>query len=172
MAWVRQFPHAMASYIDDGQEDNPYIYHPKKMQPSFVSPRSLALASGVVEQRANFDSDALISALKGTIGESAARDMEAFIAYQDQLPTWDNIINAPKTATVPETAGACAVLVFGAIAKVDKVTITPFMNYLSRFEPEWQAAFAINIARNPSKQVIAFSSSAFADWCQKNQDIL
>lgn len=172
MAWVRQFPHAMASYLDADQGDNPYIYQPKKMQPSFVSPRSLALASGIVAKRDMFGADALIASLKGTIGEAAARDMEAFITYQDQLPTWDNIIESPTTATVPDTAGACAVLIFGAISKVDKATITPFMKYLNRFEAEWQAAFAINIAKNPTKQAVVLSNSAFADWCQQNQDLL
>ena len=63
-------------------------------------------------------------------------------------------------------------MVFGAISKVEKDTITPFMQYLERFEPEWQAVFAINIAKTPSKQAIAFSCKAFADWVAKNQDLL
>jgi hypothetical protein len=53
-----------------------------------------------------------------------------------------------------------------------KESIAPFMVYLERFEPEWQAVFAINIAKAPSKQSIAFSSKAFADWVAKNQDLL
>jgi hypothetical protein len=162
----------MASYLDDGQDENPYIYHPKKMQPAFVSPRSLALASRIVAKRDQFNSDALIAGLKGTIGEAAARDMEAFLAYQDQLPTWDNIISAPKTATVPTTAGACAVLVFGAISKVTKETISPFMQYLERFEAEWQATFCISISKHPTKQTVAIGSPQFIKWCSDNQDIL
>ena len=81
-------------------------------------------------------------------------------------------IKNPKDTTVPESGGACAVLVFGAIAKVTKDTIDPFMKYLERFEPEWQACFAINVAKSPTKQSIAFSSSAFADWVAKNEDLL
>jgi hypothetical protein len=46
------------------------------------------------------------------------------------------------------------------------------MEYLQRFSPEWQAVFAINIAKTPSKQAIAFSCKAFADWVAKNQDLL
>jgi hypothetical protein len=46
------------------------------------------------------------------------------------------------------------------------------MTYLERFEPEWQACFAINIAKSPTKQSIAFSSAKFADWVQKNEDLL
>jgi hypothetical protein len=63
-------------------------------------------------------------------------------------------------------------VVFGAITKVDKDTITPFMQYLERFEPEWQAAFAINIAKSATKQKVAFSCKAFSDWVAKNEDLL
>lgn len=171
LAWVRQFPHALASYTD-GDNDNPYIYNPRKQQAAYVSPRSLAIASNVVKERDKNDTDATIAALKGAIGEAAARDMEAFIAYQDQLPAWDTIVSNPTNATVPTSAGACAVLVFGAIAKIDRQSMTPFMKYLERFESEWQAAFAINVAKNPTKQSVAFSCAAFADWVQKNEDLL
>ena len=172
MAWVRQFPQALSSYLESGQHDNPYIYNPKAMQKSYVSPRSLSRASNIVRNRDKVSANALTAALSGTIGEAAARDMQAYIAYQDQLPTWENIIANPKTAPVPTSAGASAVLIFGAIAKVARETMQPFMAYLDRFEPEWQACFAINIAKNPSKQAIAFSSSAFANWVQANEDLL
>jgi len=46
------------------------------------------------------------------------------------------------------------------------------MKYMDRFEPEWQAAFAINVAKNTTKQAIAFSSKAFSDWVRKNSDLL
>ena len=172
LAWVSRFPHALASYTDPGQGDNPYIYNPRKAQTAFVSPRSLATASNIVRTRKDNDSDAVIAALSGAIGESAARDMQAYIDFADQLPTWEATISKPNDTPVPTSPGACAIVVFGAIAKIDKNSITPFMKYLERFEPEWQAAFAINIAKTPSKQAIAFSCKAFADWVAKNQDLL
>lgn len=171
MAWVQQFPQAMASYTD-GDKDNPYIYNPRAVQTAYVSPRSLAIASNLVKTRGIVGADSTIAALKGAIGESAARDMQAFVDYQDQLPSWDSITASPASALVPTSAGACAVLVFGAISKVDKQSITPFMKYLERFEAEWQACFAINISKNPTKQAIAFSSQAFAKWVGDNEDIL
>ena len=78
----------------------------------------------------------------------------------------------PKTALVPDSAGASAIIVFGAISKVDKQSMPKFMEYIERFAPEWQACFAINIAKSTTKQQIAFSSSKFADWVQKNEDLL
>ena len=172
LAWVNRFPHAMASYTDAGQGDNPYIFNPKRAQVAFVSPRSLATASNIVSTRKHNDSDAVIAALSGAIGEAAARDMQAYIEFSDQLPTWDETIKEPKTTKVPTSPGACAIVVFGAIARIDKSNIEAFMQYLERFDAEWQAVFAINIAKTPSKQSIAFSSKAFAEWVAKNQDLL
>lgn len=173
LAWVSRFPHVLASYLDtDGKNENPYIYDPRKPQASFVSPRSLHTASNIVKSRHQLDADTVIAALTGAIGESGARDMQAFIEFSDQLPTWEATITQPKHAPIPTSPGACAIVVFGAIAKVDRSTITPFMEYLERFEPEWQAVFAINIAKTPSKQAVAFSCKAFADWVAKNQDLL
>lgn len=172
MAWVKQFPHCLASYTDGGEDDNPYIYNPKKFQLSYVSPRSLELASRIVDKRDQFDSASLIAALAGTIGEAAARDMEAFIAYQDELPTKEAIINSPTTAAVPTSSGACAVVTFGLINAVTTDSIDPIMEYISRLGEEWQAVFCINLAKNPKKQPIAFRSKAFTAWCTANADLL
>jgi hypothetical protein len=172
IAWVNQYPHALASYTDAAQGDNPYIYHPRKTQHGFVTPRSLETASNIVRTRELNDADSVIAALTGAVGESAARDMQAYIEFSDQLPTWEATIKNPKTTAVPTSPAACAIVCFGAIARIDKTTITPFMEYLERFDAEWQAVFAINIAKAPTKQSIAFSSKAFADWVAKNQDLL
>lgn len=172
MAWVDRFPHAMDSYIDGDQSSNPYIFNPKKVQSSFVSPRSLQLVSNVLKQREHLSANATLAAMIGTIGESGARDMHAFVEYQDQLPTWEAIITNPKSAKLPDSPGACAVMVFGGVARVDATSITPFMEYIERMEPEWQAAFAINLAKNPAKHGVAFKSAKFRDWCYANEDIL
>lgn len=171
-AWVNQFPHALASYLDGNQNENPYIFNPRTQQAAFVSPRSLERASYIVGARRNYDEETLTAGLIGTIGEAAARDMEAYIAYQDQLPTWDSIVNAPMRTPVPKDPGACAVLVFGAITKIEKETIVPFMEYVGRMSEEWQAVFALNVAKTPSKASIAFNSRKFGDWVHQNQDLL
>jgi hypothetical protein len=172
IAWVNRFPQVLASYTDGGQGDNPYIYNPRKTQNAFVSPRSLETASNIVKTRKDNDSDAVIAALTGAIGESGARDMQAYIEFADQLPTWEATIRDPKNTPVPTSSGACAIVVFGAIARIDKTTITPFMEYLKRFDAEWQAVFAINLSKTQSKQSIAFSCKAFSEWVALNQDLL
>jgi hypothetical protein len=171
-AWVNQFPHVLASYTDPAQSENPYIFNPKRAQAAFVSPRSLVTASNIVRSRHQNDSDAVISALIGSIGESGARDMQAYLEFSDQLPTWEQTIQHPTTTKIPTDPGACAIVVFGAISRIEKDTITPFMQYMERMSAEWQAVFAINISKAKAKQQIAFSCKAFADWVAKNQDLL
>ena len=170
-AFVKQFPHSMASYQDAGQEGNPYIFQPKKVQEAYFSPRSAHTASNIIKKRSKMDTESLICALTGAVGEATARDMQAFIEYADQLPTWESIIASPQGATVPTSAGACAVLIFGAISRVTKESMEKFMEYLDRFESEWQACFGINLAKSP-KQALAFSSKKFALWLEQNQDLL
>lgn len=172
MAWVSQFPHALDSYLDGNADSNPYIYNPKKVQGAYVTPRSLQLASNIVANRARLSPNSALASLVGQIGESAARDMNAYVEYQDQLPSWDDIIAKPDRAKIPDAPGACAVMVFGAVTKVDRKTITPFMEYVERMDAEWQAIFAVNIAKNPTKQQIAFTSEKFRNWVLKNEDIL
>lgn len=172
IAWVRQFPQCLESYTSGNQDENPYIYQPRKMQTAFVSPRSLERVSNILKKRKSLDSDSLICAMTGAIGEAASRDMQAYVEYADQLPEWESIIKSPKTALVPDTAGASAIVVFSGISRVDKSSIDKFMDYIERFAPEWQACFAINIAKNPLKQAMAFSSPRFTAWVAKNEDIL
>lgn len=171
-AWVNQFPHVLASYTDPAQSENPYIFNPKRAQAAFVSPRSLVTASNIVRSRHQNDNDSVIAALIGSIGESGARDMQAYLEFSDQLPTWEQTINNPTTTKIPTDPGACAIVVFGAISRIEKDTITPFMQYVERMSAEWQAVFAINLSKAKAKQQIAFSCKAFADWVAKNQDLL
>jgi len=162
-----------ASYLDypEGLPKDAVVFNPKMPTTAYVAGRPLERASNIVDHRDKFDTDSLIAALSGTIGEKASRDLETYIAFADQLPTWESIIKSPATTSIPEGAGACALVAFNAIAKVDKDSMTPFMEYIERFASEWQACFCINMAKSP-RQKIAFGNKAFSDWVAKNEDLL
>jgi hypothetical protein len=170
-AWVDRFPHCMDSYLD-GNNDNPYIYNPRKVQTSYVSPRSLQLVSHSIKNREHFTANALLADMIGTIGEAAARDMQAFVEYQDQLPSWDEIIQDPKGARLPTSPGASAVMVYGAVSKAERGTLTQLMEYIERMNTEWQAVFAANLTSDPNKKQIAFTSPKLRDWALQNIDII
>lgn len=171
VAWVERTPEVMASYLDSGQEDNFYIFNPRRPGKAYCSPRSLSRASHVVKQRKVLGENTMVAALTGTIGEKAANDLGAYIAFQNELPKWSEIIENPRTAPVPTSSGATSVLVFGAVMRVETDTIDAFMTYLERFDTNWQATFCLTLAKS-EKQKVGFRNAAYTKWLADNQDLL
>jgi hypothetical protein len=170
IAWVKQFPHALASYTDGSQSDNPYIFNPTKAgMGAVVTPRSLEKASHIAKQRNSLGDNLTISLLTGTIGESASRDMQAFFTVVDKLPTWEAILNDPKGAKLPDDTVAKCILVFSAITRVTKDTLTKWMDYVQRMDMEWQALFATSVMKSSDKQAFCVMNKDFKDWALKNQ---
>jgi hypothetical protein len=172
MAWVDRNPHALASYRDGDQQGNQYIFMPNTVQGAVVTPRTLELASNIIKMRSSFDHTALHAALAGTVGAPAANSIAAFIAHQDSLPSWKDIIEQPHRTRLPTEQGALAVLVFGAIERVERSSLPQFLDYISRAEEEWQTIFCLGLARSKTKQSMAFTCKAFSDWAVKNEDLL
>lgn len=172
MAWVDRNPHALASYRDGDQQGNQYIFMPNTVQGAVVTPRTLELASNIIKMRSSFDHTALQAALTGTVGAPAANSIAAFIAHQDSLPSWKDIIEQPHRTPIPTEQGALAVLVFGAIERVERSSLPQFLDYISRAEEEWQTIFCLGLARSKTKQAMAFTCKAFSDWAIKNEDLL
>jgi hypothetical protein len=169
IAWVKQYPHALASYTDPSQMDNPYIFNPTRAgMGAVVTPRSLEKASHIAKQRAELGDALTISLLTGTIGESASRDMQAFFTVVDKLPTWEAIIHSPETAKLPDDAVARCITVFSAITRVDKDTLSKWMKYVQRMDKEWQALFATSAMKSP-KQAACVTNKEFKDWALQNQ---
>ena len=170
IAWVKQFPHALASYTDISQKENPYIFNPTRAgSGAVVTPRSLEKASFIAKQRGELGDALTISLLTGTIGESAARDMQAFFTVVDKLPTWDAILNDPKNAKLPEDTVAKCILVFSAVTRVTKDTLDKWMHYAKRMDMEWQALFATSVMKSTDKQSFCVMNKEFKDWALANQ---
>ena len=167
VAWVKQFPHALACYTDDSQKENMYIYNPRKQQEAFVSPRSLEKASFIVKNRTTLGEDTTLVALAGTLGESAARDMSAYFSLADGLPTKESIYNKPNEANLPNDPAARVILVMRELMTITEQHMDAWLTYLQRLPMEIQALFAVNIMASSRKSVAATNKS-FIDWAVKN----
>jgi hypothetical protein len=169
IAWVKQFPHALAAGDDTAQRDNPYINHPGKAgQGAVVTPRSLEKASYIAKRRDKLGDALTISMLSGVIGESAARDMQAFFTVVDKLPTWEAIMASPSTAKLPDDTIARCICVFSAISRVQKDTLSKWMTYVQRMDKEWQALFAKSVMKS-DKQSFCVMNREFKDWALANE---
>ena len=167
LAWVKQFPHALACYTDESQKENMYIYNPRKQQDAFVSPRSLEKASHIVKNRHTLGEDTTMVALTGTIGESASRDMSAYFSLADGLPTKESIYQEPEKAMLPNDPAARVILVMRELMTITDKHMDAWLTYLQRLPMEIQALFAVNIMASSRKQVAATNKS-FIDWAVKN----
>ena len=170
MAWVKEYPHCMASYMDGGQKENPYIFNPTDAsQVQFVSPRSLYKASHWVDVRHNITENALIAALDGTIGFSASRDLQAYISLADQLPTRSAIESDPDGVPIPTSSAAICILAFKATTACTRETFGTWMRFIRRLPKEAQALFINAILEIREKKAWVMSHPAFVAWARENQ---
>jgi hypothetical protein len=169
LAWVKAYPHALASYRDAGQADNPYIFNPKTPQKSFVSPRSLYRASNILTKRQHVSRNALIAGLTGTLGEAAARDMIAYVEVADSLPTWDEVLADPRGCKLPTSPAALNIMAYGAMQRIDRGNIGKWFEYLKRTPKELQSVFCLSTSKHPDKKQILMTSGAFVTWMRENQ---
>lgn len=165
MAFAKQYPQVFDCYADlDKKDKNPYIFNPMTGNVrAFCSPRSLVKASNIVKQRSVLGT-ALIPALAGTVGEAAARDMEALVNLADQLPLFENIVKAPTKTKVPDSVGALFILAFMLAGRVDADNLDPVMEYAERISNtsfEAHALFVTSLASNRAKVGMACKNRKF-----------
>lgn len=173
-AWVAMYPRALHSYLDGGQEDNPYIFNPKKAgQLSFVSPRSLAKTSIIVDKRDSLGENATLCALAGTAGESFARDVSAFLSLEKQLPDLQDVSKNPKTVKVPDEVAATLMLMFQAIdALKTQEELSSFMEFVNRVaSAEIQAVFFTMLMRSARTTKLARNNAQIAEWAKNNHEL-
>ena len=170
IAWVHEYEHCMLSYMDGGQDKNPYIFNPNDAsQLAFVSPRSMFKASHWVAKRSSLTDNAFIGCLDGTIGFSASRDLQSFIQLADQLPTREAIESSPDTALVPTSPAAQCILMFKATAAATRENFANWMRYVRRMPKETQAVFINSLLELKDKKAWAMVHPSFVTWARENQ---
>jgi len=173
LGWAKDTPQLFHSFEDvKNPDDNPYIFHPNQQRTSFVTPRSLHMASDLVHKRDTLGDNILTSALIGTIGDRGALDLMAYVKLIGQLPSRDEIKNNPKTAKIPSSVSAKVMVVFRSLGSMSKDFVTPFMEYLVRLDAEAQAMFVNGVrAKNYQHQSMVMVNAKFTEWAMKNQHL-
>lgn len=171
LAFAKQTPEVFQCYTDLGKgEKNPYIFNPLAGNVrTFCSPRSLAKASHLIESR-DILGEALLPALAGTIGESAARQMEALVNLSDQLPLFENIVKDPAKTKIPDndSVSALFILAFMLASRVGADTMDAVMTYVTRWTHfEAHALFITSLAGNRNKVGMACKNRQFTQAAAK-----
>jgi hypothetical protein len=162
LAFAREYPQVFERYDEIKDGKNPYIFNPMAGNTkAFCSPRSLEKASNIIKQR-DVLGDALLPALAGTVGEAAARDMEAMVALADQMPRFKQIMDAPDTTKLPGSVGAYFLMALMLSARADAQNLDDIMTYVGRFQSfEATTLFCSTLAGNKNKVGFAVKCRAF-----------
>lgn len=163
MLFVHENPQVFDRYDSLGnKQENPYIFNPLTGNiRAFVSGRSLEKASNIVKARDTLG-DAMLPLLAGTIGEPAARMMEAAIAIESRVPRRDVILADPGRAPLPADISAAYLLALRCAAQASPKTIEAFTTYVLRWKhAEARTLFATSIASNKEKIVWALKTDNF-----------
>ena len=171
MAFAKQTPEIFDCYVDLAKNaKNPYIFNPMAgVVKGFCSPRSLAKASNIIAARSTLG-QAVLPALAGTIGEPAARQMEALINLADQLPLFEQIVKDPAKTKIPSGAGGLFLMAFLLAGRVQAETMDPVMEYAERMGKESFEAhslFIMTLATNKSKVNMACRNRNFTTAASK-----
>ena len=164
----------LASYLDEGQEDNPYIFNPRRAgQTQFVSPRSLALADEIIRQKNVLGDELTTAALCGTLGDAAGEMMSSFVQMEKDIIPVDKILKDP-TIAVPDNAGALLMTLFNAVDTLDtQDELSTFMDWANRIQStEIQGVFFTMLVQSPRTARMALRNTQISKWSEDNYEIL
>jgi len=167
MAFARDYPQVFERYdMLDAKDTNPYIFNPMTGNTkAFCSPRSLEKASYLVGQR-DVIGDALLPALAGTVGEAAARDLEANVMLADEMPRFAAIMADPPKCKLPGGVGAYFLMAFSLASRANAENLSAIMTYVGRFESfEASTLFLTQMASSKAKVGFACKNAAFSRAC-------
>jgi hypothetical protein len=172
-SFVASTPSCLSSYLTGDQDENPYIFNPKKPQMSFVSPRSLAKSSIIVENKEVLGENATMVALAGTIGISAAKQMSAFLSLESQLPDFKDIIKSPDSIDIPKDMASLLMVMFQAVDVVEtQDELGKFMKFVKRVaSDEVQAIFFTMVMRAKRTVRIARNNEEIKSWAVSNHEL-
>jgi len=172
-AGVSLYTRCLASYMDGGQEDNPYIFKPNMSSLSFVSPRSLAKADVIIKNQHRLTENSLQCALSGTVGASFAKDLSAFILLERVLVDTKDVIKKPDTIEVPKEISAQIMMMFQAVDVLDNQDdLSKFMVFVNRIpSEEIQSIFFTMMMRGKTSVRIARNNEQIRIWASKNHDL-
>lgn len=145
-----------------------------KDQGPWCTPRSLVMADNLLKHMVPEGSPypehaSAIELVSGLIGKGAAAQMFAFIRLDHQMPKYEDIVRAPKTTPIPDTADARMLITHTLASRVTMDDCSPVVTYMERVPKEFSVSFARAVARRAPDLI---NHDAFGEWCDNNASLL
>lgn len=152
----------ITSYINF-KPNHLYTFHPDTADKPYASPRTWVMLSKVIQDRKV--SDIPIVVLASLIGEGVAYEFNTYLQLQNELPTFESILQNPKEIEIKQDL-SIRWSVMGMIAhKISNSTVVPCITYLERFPKELLVVAIREIRlRHPN---LLNESKEFSTWFNK-----
>ena len=154
---------------------NPFIFNPLVPKKSFVTFRSLEIASGHLDRMDLLGKKTTYHNLLGSIGAPATQEVFRAITMGDKLPHADEVINNPDTAKVPERGACSTIMVHKLLNMVSIKNYKAVWTYLLRMEIDCQFMFLelLKKRRTNENDVLKITEALarlgeFTKWCSTN----
>jgi len=173
-SWVAMNSNCLASYLDGGQDNNPFIFNPTKPITSFVTPRSLVGADSVVKNANKLGSYVTQAALAGLCGSAFAESIAAFIAMERELILTKDVIANPDTVQIPEKAAALFQMMFNAVDTIEtQDDLSAFMIFVKRIpSDEVKSCFYSMAYESKRTAKLARNNNELREWGANNLPLL
>jgi hypothetical protein len=173
-ACVAMNPRMLASYLDGGQDDNPYIFNPDRKALSFVTPRSLTKCDPIIRKRDRLGPNLMKASLAGTIGAAAAELMSAVVSLSGELVSVKTVIADPDTVRIPEKPAAVFMMMFNAIDTIEtQDQLAAFMKFVNRISSaEVQSVFFTMALQSKKISKLAIKNEQIKEWSKTNYELL
>ena len=173
-AWVAMHSNCLASYLDGGQDNNPFIFNPTKPITSFVTPRSLVGADSVVKNANKLGSYVTQAALAGLCGGAFAESIAAFMSMEKELVNVRDIIADPMNVAIPEKPAALFMTMFNAVDTVEtQDELSAFMTFVKRIKSEEaQTCFYSMAFESKRTAKLARNNNDLREWGMNNIELL
>jgi len=107
--------------------------------------------------------------LGGGIGPGAAKDLIRHIREGQDLPTYEQVMAAPKSAPVPVKPDGRRLMAYRIADRLTKPDVKGAMDYMDRYGDEFQAIFARMAIHKDYEFVF---DPAFGEWCDKKAHLI
>ncbi|WP_448871245.1 AAA family ATPase [Desulfobulbus propionicus] len=142
-------------------------FDPERSGRAFPSPRSWEFASRLLRRQP--DTAILADLLTGTVGPAAAAELTAFLQIRQNLPSMEDILNAPQSLEIPTDPAVLFALCEMAGRAAEPDHARPLLDFAGRLPDE----FSVLLVREAVRTCREIAGSdEFARWAERHAEVL
>lgn len=165
-----------ASYHDEKERSNPFIFNPKTNNRSFVSLRSLYKADvAFVQNRDKLDEGFMRASLIGTLGQAGGELLYSYLSMAKEAVHPDLVFSDPEGTPIPSKLAVLYMLMFNAARAITtQDNLSAFLKFLDRTKANelTQGVFFTMLANDKTKSKLAYQNQRVQKWMTANPHLV